>query len=309
MGKPKQTAGTTFLQTYVLSGVSSCAAETVTYPFDITKTRLQVAGEASSAGSGAKRGLFGTMAGIVREEGPRQLYRGLFPACLRHLVYSGIRVSAYEVLRERVFKKDEGGHFALWKGMFAGMAAGGIGQFIATPTDLVKVQMQIEGKRIARGEPPRYKGTLNAFATIAKKGGLRGLYTGWGPAVQRSMLVQMGDLTAYDAAKQMFQREFQVADGPVLHAMSSGVAGLVAATLGAPADVIKTRIMNQPMDSSGRGTTYTGIVDCFRQTVKNEGFGALYKGWLPTWMRMAPWSLTFFLSFEQLRRLAGLSSF
>ena len=44
------------------------------------------------------------------------------------------------------------------------------------------------------------------------------------------MLVQMGDLTAYDAAKQMFQREFQVADGPVLHAMSSGVAGLVAAT-------------------------------------------------------------------------------
>ena len=91
--------------------------------------------------------------------------------------------------------------------------------------------------------------------------------------------------------------------------MSSGVAGLVAATLGAPADVIKTRIMNQPMNSSGRGTTYTGIVDCFRQTVKNEGLGALYKGWLPTWMRMAPWSLTFFLSFEQLRRLAGLSSF
>ena len=79
--------------------------------------------------------------------------------------------------------------------------------------------------------------------------------------------------------------------------------------MGAPADVIKTRIMNQPTDEHGRGTLYRGTVDCLQQTVRNEGFGALYKGWLPTWMRMAPWSLVFFLSFEQLRRVAGLSSF
>ena len=111
------------------------------------------------------------------------------------------------------------------------------------------------------------------------------------------MLVQMGDLTAYDQAKQMFQQEpFEVQDGPFLHAISSGVAGLVAATLGAPADVVKTRIMNQPLDpATGKGTLYTGTIDCFRKTVNAEGFGALYKGWLPTWMRMAPWSLTFLI--------------
>jgi solute carrier family 25 (mitochondrial uncoupling protein), member 27 len=98
-------------------------------------------------------------------------------------------------------------------------------------------------------------------------------------------------------------------DGPILHAMSSAVAGLVAATLGAPADVVKTRYMNQPTSPDGRGLLYSSSLDCLKQTVRAEGFQALYKGWLPTWLRMAPWSLVFFLSFEQLRRLTGQSSF
>ena len=37
------------------------------------------------------------------------------------------------------------------------------------------------------------------------------------------------------------------------HALSSIVSGLVAATMGTPADVVKTRVMNQPFDAQGRG--------------------------------------------------------
>lgn len=37
------------------------------------------------------------------------------------------------------------------------MTAGAFGQFIASPTDLVKVQMQMEGKRVLiEGRQPRY---------------------------------------------------------------------------------------------------------------------------------------------------------
>ena len=34
------------------------------------------------------------------------------------------------------------------------MFAGGLGQFIASPTDLVKVQMQMEGRRRSKGSLP-----------------------------------------------------------------------------------------------------------------------------------------------------------
>ena len=43
------------------------------------------------------------------------------------------------------------------KSVIAGMTAGAFGQFIASPTDLVKVQMQMEGKRVLiEGRQPRY---------------------------------------------------------------------------------------------------------------------------------------------------------
>ena len=35
------------------------------------------------------------------------------------------------------------------------MSAGALGQFMASPTDLVKVQIQMEGKRRLEGKPPR----------------------------------------------------------------------------------------------------------------------------------------------------------
>ena len=48
-------------------------------------------------------------------------------------------------------------------------------------------------------------------------------------------------------------------------------AGLVSAILGTPADVIKTRIMNQPLDKNGKGVYYKGSMDCLLQAIKNEG--------------------------------------
>lgn len=98
-------------------------------------------------------------------------------------------------------------------------------------------------------------------------------------------------------------------DCHLVHVASSVCAGLVAATMGTPADVVKTRIMNQPVDSAGRGLLYKGSVDCLMQTVSKEGFFALYKGFLPVWIRMAPWSLTFWLSFEQIRSMLGIGGY
>ena len=38
----------------------------------------------------------------------------------------------------------------------SGLCAGAMGQFVASPTDLVKVRMQMEGRRRLEGKPPRY---------------------------------------------------------------------------------------------------------------------------------------------------------
>jgi hypothetical protein len=40
--------------------------------------------------------------------------------------------------------------------------------------------------------------------------------------------------------------------------------------------------------------------------VRAEGPLALYKGFAPAYMRLAPWQLVFFYSFEEINKLAGL---
>ncbi|XP_032756584.1 mitochondrial uncoupling protein 4 isoform X5 [Rattus rattus] len=278
---------------FLLSGCAATVAELATFPLDLTKTRLQMQGEAALAklGDGAMestpyRGMMRTALGIVQEEGFLKLWQGVTPAIYRHVVYSGGRMVTYEHLREVVFGKSEDEHYPLWKSVIGGMMAGVIGQFLANPTDLVKVQMQMEGKRRLEGKPLRFRGVHHAFAKILAEGGIRGLWAGWIPNIQRAALVNMGDLTTYDTVKHYLVLNTALEDNIATHGLSSLCSGLVASILGTPADVIKSRIMNQPRDKQGRGLLYKSSTDCVIQAVQGEGFLSLYKGFLPSWLRM-----------------------
>ncbi|KAJ8355784.1 hypothetical protein SKAU_G00185780 [Synaphobranchus kaupii] len=301
---------------FALSACAAAVAEIVTFPLDLTKTRLQLQGEAAlgkpadgGRGQMVYRGMLRTAIGIMREEGPLKLWQGVTPAIYRQIVYSGVRMVAYEQLRDSVLGRNADASFPFWKAVVGGMAAGALGQFVASPTDLVKVQMQMEGRRRLEGKPPRVHGVYHAFLKIVSEGGIRGLWAGWVPNVQRAALVNLGDLTTYDTVKHVLLRNTSLQDNSLCHALASTCSGLVAATMGTPADVVKTRIMNQPRDGNGRGILYKSSTDCLIQSVQGEGLKSLYKGFIPTWMRMAPWSMTFWLTFEQIRRALGVASF
>ncbi|KAM5325537.1 mitochondrial uncoupling protein 4 isoform 13-T14 [Glossophaga mutica] len=240
-----------------------------------------------------------------------RLFQALARSDTRHLqtLYSGGRMVTYEHLREVVFGKSEDKHYPLWKSVIGGMMAGVVGQFLANPTDLVKVQMQMEGKRKLEGKPLRFRGVHHAFAKILAEGGIRGLWAGWVPNIQRAALVNMGDLTTYDTVKHYLVLNTPLEDNIMTHGLSSLCSGLVASILGTPADVIKSRIMNQPRDKQGRGLLYKSSTDCLVQAVQGEGFMSLYKGFLPSWLRMTPWSLVFWLTYEKIREMSGVSPF
>ncbi|CAH1391138.1 unnamed protein product [Nezara viridula] len=151
--------------TYIVSVVAANIAEFLTYPLDLTKTRLQIQGEVAANSNGnpqaAYRGMVKTALGIVHEEGFLKLWQGITPAVYRHVVYSGIRIVTYEYLRQNVLKKNDDGSFPIWKSAISGVTSGSVAQFFASPADLVKVQIQMEGKRRLLGKPPRYFYTNN----------------------------------------------------------------------------------------------------------------------------------------------------
>ncbi|KAH8250489.1 hypothetical protein KR038_007275 [Drosophila bunnanda] len=306
-----------FACTYIVSVVAASIAELATYPLDLTKTRLQIQGEAAAAAATSStnakanmqyRGMVATAFGIAREEGALKLWQGVTPALYRHVVYSGVRICSYDLMRKE-FTENGTQALPVWKSALCGVTAGAVAQWLASPADLVKVQIQMEGRRRLMGEPPRVNSAGHAFREIVQRGGIKGLWKGSIPNVQRAALVNLGDLTTYDTIKHLIMHRLQMPDCHTVHVLASVCAGFVAAIMGTPADVVKTRIMNQPTDEKGRGLLYRGSVDCLRQTVSKEGFAALYKGFLPCWIRMAPWSLTFWLSFEQIRKMIGASGY
>ncbi|CAN6917413.1 unnamed protein product [Brassica oleracea] len=74
------------------------------------------------------------------------------------------------------------------------------------------------------------------------------------------------------------------------HVTSSFAAGFVASVASNPVDVIKTRVMNMKVEA-GKTVPYKGAVDCALKTVRAVGIIALYKGFLPTVSRQAPFTM------------------
>jgi solute carrier family 25 uncoupling protein 27 len=157
-----------------------------------------------------------------------------------------------------------------------------------------------------------------AAAAIWRAEGAAGMWRGGVPAVQRAALVNLGELATYDAAKRWAAAHVpaslvaaggaaQAADALPVHAFAALASGFVACAASTPADVIKTRLMAQRR--AGGPPRYAGALDCARKSVAAEGFGVLYRGFLPTWARLGPFQMIFWLSYEQLRMRSGLGAF
>lgn len=83
----------------------------------------------------------------------------------------------------------------------------------------------------------------------------------------------------------------------------STIAGSTMAVAITPPDVILTRLYNQPLDDHGKGKLYSGVYDCLVKIVKTEGFSGLYKGFWPSYLRVAPHSTLVLLFYDESKAL------
>ena len=63
------------------------------------------------------------------------------------------------------------------------------------------------------------------------------------------------------------------------------------------------RLRTTAQEATSSVRIYKSAADCFAITVRNEGFRALYRGFVPAFMRMGPWNIIFFLVYERLKLL------
>lgn len=280
-------------KSYVLSAMATSTAEFSTFPLDKTKTRMQL--PSHIPGHGAIR----TTVDIVRLEGFRALYVGLGAALLRQAVYGGIGTGMYRPTRD--FLMGEGFRDTVSTRVLAGYLSGGIGSFIANPTDVVKIRLQAD-RLHAGSAPPRYRGTWHALRTIP----LRELYQGAVPTSIRGSIINATGMATYDSSKRWARRLAGEDNKLGQRLIASLMSGLASAVISNPLDVVKTRLQNQSRGMTPSNEVYKGAFDCLFRTVRQEGVRALYKGFAPSYMRLAPWQVVFFMTHENLMIRFGM---
>ena len=136
-----------------------------------------------------------------------------------------------------------------------------------------------------QGAPPKYNGMVHAIRTVYAEEGLLSFWKGNSANVLR--VVPVYSLKFY--FNERFRDALKTRPGEKLSVsqkLAAGTAsGLMTSLLTYPLETVRTRL------ALGRafGSNYSGIYDCFKQTVFKEGVGALYKGIMPTLWTGAPY--------------------
>ncbi|XP_013775640.1 mitochondrial uncoupling protein 2-like [Limulus polyphemus] len=292
------------------AGTAACIADSITFPLDVAKVRLQIQGEGNApvkitGNSFLKttvtpkyRGMLGTLTTIARQEGPKSLYNGLCAGLQRQMAFASVRIGLYDSIRSFYQNLLSGPNSQAGVGIriMAGITSGGMAVICAQPTDVVKVRMQAQ----VSGQPKRYTGALQAYRMIGREEGMKGLWKGTLPNVTRNAVVNASELVAYDAIKELIINRRLMTDNAPCHFVSAFGAGFCATVIASPVDVVKTRFMN-----SWQGQ-YSGALDCAVKMLREGGFLSFYKGFFPSFIRLGSWNICMFVTFEQLKRLCCL---
>ncbi|XP_029457969.1 mitochondrial uncoupling protein 2-like [Rhinatrema bivittatum] len=279
---------------FIGAGTAACIADLFTFPLDTAKVRLQIQGEKTQANMKAAqyKGVFGTITTMVRTEGPRSLYNGLVAGLQRQMSFASVRIGLYDSVKQFYTKGSE--HAGIGSRLLAGCTTGAMAVAVAQPTDVVKVRFQAQAN-VSSGSR-RYKGTMDAYKTIAKEEGVRGLWKGTSPNITRNAIVNCTELVTYDLIKDMLLKSNIMTDNLPCHFTSAFGAGFCTTVIASPVDVVKTRYMN-----SARGQ-YSSALNCALAMFREEGPMAFYKGFMPSFLRLGSWNVVMFVTYEQLKR-------
>ncbi|XP_072366341.1 electrogenic aspartate/glutamate antiporter SLC25A13, mitochondrial [Scyliorhinus torazame] len=260
---------------FILGGIAGATGATSVYPIDLVKTRMQ---NQRSTGSFVEeimyRNSLDCFNKVLRYEGIIGLYRGLLPQLMGVTPEKAIKLTVNDFVRDMFYHKD--GSIPLSAEIFAGGCAGCSQVIFTNPLEIVKIRLQVAGE-ITTG--PRV-----SSLSVMKELGFFGLYKGARACFMRDIPFSAIYFPCYSHLKTFFTNENgQVHPGNLL--LSGALAGMPAASLVTPADVIKTRLQVAAREGQ---TKYAGLMDCFWKILRQEGPGAFWKGVAARVLRSSP---------------------
>lgn len=277
-----------------LGAIAGGIGATAVYPIDLVKTRMQNQ-RALDASQRLYQNSLDCFKKVYLKEGFTGLYRGLVPQLMGVAPEKAIKLTVNDLLRGLFFDENKGKiYFPLE--VLAGCGAGASQVIFTNPIEIIKIRLQIQGETAKLVADYKPKSAL----TILKELGFFGLYRGASACLLRDIPFSGIYFPVYAASKSAFAEQRE--DGrttPLDLLLAGALAGIPAASLVTPADVIKTRLQ---VEARKGEQTYSGITDCAVKVYKAEGMRAFWKGAAARVFRSSPQFGVTLLSYEMLQR-------
>ncbi|KAF8027718.1 hypothetical protein BT93_E0592 [Corymbia citriodora subsp. variegata] len=207
-------------------GAGACAgiiAMSATYPMDLVRGRLTVQTEKSPQ---QYRGIYHALTTVLKEEGPRALYKGWLPSVIGVVPYVGLNFAVYESLKDWLLKSNpfglvEDNELSVTTRLACGAAAGTVGQTVAYPLDVIRRRMQMVGWKGASSvvigdgrskAPLEYTGMVDAFRKTVRHEGFGALYKGLVPNSVKVVPSIAIAFVTYEVVKDVLGVEMRISD-------------------------------------------------------------------------------------------------
>ncbi|XP_072991905.1 mitochondrial adenine nucleotide transporter ADNT1-like [Typha latifolia] len=186
------------------------------------------------------------------------------------------------------------------KSLAAGGIAGGVSRTAVAPLERLKILLQVQNPHNIK-----YNGTIQGLKYIWRTEGFRGLFKGNGTNCARIVPNSACKFFSYEQACSgilwLYRRQSGNEDAqlsPVLRLGAGACAGIIAMSATYPMDMVRGRITVQTEKSPYQ---YRGMFHALGTVYREEGFRALYKGWLPSVIGVIPYVGLNFAVYESLK--------
>lgn len=165
--------------------------------------------------------------------------------------------------------------------ILTGACAGATESFVVVPFELVKIRLQ------DKASAGKYNGALDVVTKTIRAEGPLALYTGLESTMWRHVLWNSGYFGVIFQIRALLPKQ-ETKQGQMVNDVIAGAAGGTFGTvLNTPSDVVKSRIQNT-VKIPGVTPKYNWTLPAIATVAREEGFAALYKGFVPKVLRLGP---------------------
>lgn len=269
-----------FVYQFAAGAVAGVSEILVMYPLDVVKTRMQLQTSAA-VGADSYNGTLDCFRKIIKHEGFSRLYRGITAPILMEAPKRATKFAANDEWGK--FYRKAFGQEKMNQGLsvLTGASAGATESFVVVPFELIKIRLQ------DKVSAAKYSGPLDVLMKTVKQEGVLALYTGLESTLWRHILWNAGYFGCIFQVRQLLPKAETKQGQMASDIVAGSVGGTVGTILNTPMDVVKSRIQNTTK-VPGVTPKYNWAWPALPTVMREEGFAALYKGFLPKVLRLGP---------------------